>query len=524
NFTSTDHTNGMYTISLEKGKKYHVVINMKGYLYFSSVLDLSDPNVFRKKEPFADKIRFKQEELDRIQKELDEQNSQLKQALQSGSDDIQAMFDKVEATMKKYKAALAELENVMAEAKYRWLEEEGQSLNLRQDYTLQSVTVGAKFELKNIFFDFGKTTLKKESETELDKLFEILSKSEIVIELGGHTDSIGSEEANQKLSQERVNSVKSYLVNKGIDGQRILAVGYGETQPIASNSSDEGRALNRRVEVKIIKLQMDREGGEEVVEEKKDEKKKKKEEPAVVEAPKGDMLALLQKAAKNGGLPSGSDCNKEVSYNPNYNSKDTKKKNNNWNNNSNFNGGFNWKYGEIGKKEFILKSFNASLVNWQYQPLNGGSIGAEVSFVSNKLRENALQYYFINRDDSVKMGFGYTHMRNRQIGKSPILLVYGADLKAFNGRVGNMTEEGFFGHLGIPIGIRYMMSPKGLIIAPEIFYNLGIRVNSDNDVFQESLSYLRIGANTRWKLLHGGLYLNMGETISFMGFRAGVSF
>lgn len=523
NKTATDASNGMYTVALQKGKKYQVVIDMKGYLYYSSILDLSDPNLLRNKEAFNLKLKSKQEELNRIQAELDQQNAKLKEALQSGSNDIDALFEQIETTTKRYRKALDDLDKVMAEARYEWLESEGQSLNLRQDYTLQSAKVGAKFELKNIFFDFGKATLRKESETELDKLYEIMAKSEIVIELGGHSDSIGSEEANQKLSQERVNSVRTYLVNKGINEQRLVAVGYGEDQPIATNSTEEGRALNRRVEVKILRLTVEREGGEVVVDDPSKKKKQPKKEAPVEVAEKGNMLELLQAAAKNGGLPSGSDCNKEVEYNPNPNPgpNPNRKK---WNNNSNFNGGFSWNYGKIGKKEFILKTFNASLVNWQYQPLNGGSLGAEVSFVSKKLRENAIQYYFVNGDDSVSMGFGFTHMRNRQLGKSPLLFVYGFDLKAFSGRVGNMTESSYLGHVAVPLGIRYMMSPKGIIVAPEIFYNLGVRINGDNTPFENSLSYLRIGANARWKIFHGGIYLNKGETVNFMGFRAGVSF
>ena len=109
---------------------------------------------------------------------------------------------------------------------------------------MQTAIIGAKFELKNIFFDLGKATLRSESKVELDKLYEIMKYSEIEIELGGHTDSIGSDEDNNRLSQERVNSVRTYLIDKGIAEKRLLAVGYGEKQPVAPNATPEGRQMN----------------------------------------------------------------------------------------------------------------------------------------------------------------------------------------------------------------------------------------------------------------------------------------
>lgn len=518
NFTSTDKKDGMYTVSLQKGKKYQVEINMKGYLYFTTVLDLSNPDLLRKKEAFKEKLKFKQTEIDRIQHDLDQQNAALKAAMQSGSEDIQKMFDQVQTTLAQLRKSLNDLEQLMAEAKYNWLEEEGQSLNLRQDYTLQTARIGAKFELKNIFFEFGKATLTKESETELDKLYEIMAKSEIVIELGGHTDSIGSKEANQKLSQDRVNSVKTYLVGKGIDGQRIQAVGYGEEQPVASNSTEKGRAMNRRVEVKILKLQMDREGGEEVVKGNDKKDKKKKEEVVPNEqAEKGDMLALLQKAAKNGGLPSGSDCNKnpEFNTNPQYNPNPKKHPRAAWLN-----------YSTMNKGNFILKSFNASVVNWGYKPLGSNSLGAEISFVSKKLTENRFQYYFVN-PDSIKLGIGYNNLKNLQLGKSPFVFCYGLETKLFLGKTANMTADRFFGHMSVPLGFRYFMKPGGIILAPEVFYNVNVwtsRTKRNDGAFENGAQYIRIGANARWKFIHAGANYNIGPTVNFLGFRAGVSF
>ncbi len=107
--------------------------------------------------------------------------------------------------------------------------------------------------LKNVFFDSGKAILKKESYAALNELYDALKmKPAMVIEIAGHTDNIGSKEANQLLSEQRALSVRAYLMRKGIAANRIQAKGYGNTEPVAYNDSSEGRQQNRRTEVRII--------------------------------------------------------------------------------------------------------------------------------------------------------------------------------------------------------------------------------------------------------------------------------
>ncbi len=109
-------------------------------------------------------------------------------------------------------------------------------------------------ELNNVFFDFNKATLRKESFPELNRLANFLKKNpNIKIEISGHTDNIGSDEYNQKLSEQRAKAVKNYLVSKGCDPQQMIVVGYGSSKPIASNKTEQGRQKNRRVEFRIIK-------------------------------------------------------------------------------------------------------------------------------------------------------------------------------------------------------------------------------------------------------------------------------
>jgi len=72
-----------------------------------------------------------------------------------------------------------------------------------------------------------------------------------ILNIGGHTDNVGKADMNMKLSQDRADAVKAYLIEKGIDGSRLNATGYGSTQPVGDNKTDKGRALNRRVEFKV---------------------------------------------------------------------------------------------------------------------------------------------------------------------------------------------------------------------------------------------------------------------------------
>ena len=124
-----------------------------------------------------------------------------------------------------------------------------------KDIYLQPIEVGLTVRLKNIYFDFDKTTLKQESFTELNKVVDFLKQnSKLEIEISGHTDSKGSDDYNLTLSQGRSQSVVDYLISQGIVESRLSAHGYGESKPIDSNDTDEGRASNRRVEFTVLKM------------------------------------------------------------------------------------------------------------------------------------------------------------------------------------------------------------------------------------------------------------------------------
>jgi len=130
----------------------------------------------------------------------------------------------------------------------------GSAYNLvNKTIELKNIKIGSKIALRNVFFDTGKSTIKAESNTELDRLVKLMKDVPgLKIELSGHTDNTGSATGNQKLSQARADAVVTYLVSKGIAKSRLTAKGYGDTKPVASNSTNEGRQLNRRTEFEII--------------------------------------------------------------------------------------------------------------------------------------------------------------------------------------------------------------------------------------------------------------------------------
>jgi outer membrane protein OmpA-like peptidoglycan-associated protein/Tol biopolymer transport system component len=123
----------------------------------------------------------------------------------------------------------------------------------QKDIPLQPIEVEAGIVLRNLFFETAKYDIQPESEVELDKVVQFLQDNPTVkIQLEGHTDNVGSAAENQKLSSARAYSVVNYLVRKGIKGTRLVAKGFGATKPVADNKTEEGRAQNRRTELRIL--------------------------------------------------------------------------------------------------------------------------------------------------------------------------------------------------------------------------------------------------------------------------------
>jgi outer membrane protein OmpA-like peptidoglycan-associated protein/tetratricopeptide (TPR) repeat protein len=117
---------------------------------------------------------------------------------------------------------------------------------------LKNIAVGSKIALRNIFFDFAKSSLRAESNAELDRLVKLMKDvPNLKIEISGHTDNTGSAVFNDALSQQRAEAVVNYLTSKGIVANRMVAKGYGSNMPIATNKTEEGKQQNRRTEFEI---------------------------------------------------------------------------------------------------------------------------------------------------------------------------------------------------------------------------------------------------------------------------------
>ena len=132
----------------------------------------------------------------------------------------------------------------------------GEGTEVQKVLYMDPIKVGSVVILRNVYFRYNSDRILQESFEELDKLLEFLNKNQNVsIEVGGHSDNVGSTAMNLKMSEYRANALVKYLIAKGIPSSRLSYKGYGDTQPIASNDDEkDGRELNRRVEFKVVGL------------------------------------------------------------------------------------------------------------------------------------------------------------------------------------------------------------------------------------------------------------------------------
>ena len=119
--------------------------------------------------------------------------------------------------------------------------------------SMRKMESGTKIALRNVFFATGKYELLESSQVELNKVVEVLRNNPTMrVELEGHTDNVGADSDNQKLSENRAKAVFDYLVSQGIPESRLSYKGYGATQPVSDNATEEGRSQNRRTEMRIL--------------------------------------------------------------------------------------------------------------------------------------------------------------------------------------------------------------------------------------------------------------------------------
>ena len=126
------------------------------------------------------------------------------------------------------------------------------SSSIKKDIYLRPIKTGVSTRLSNIFFDFNSANLTDDSKTELTKVVRFLTKNfGTKITISGHTDDQGSPEYNQALSENRAEAVYDYLINHGINPEKLTYVGFGESRPISEGTDEESRKLNRRIEFVI---------------------------------------------------------------------------------------------------------------------------------------------------------------------------------------------------------------------------------------------------------------------------------
>jgi OOP family OmpA-OmpF porin len=125
-----------------------------------------------------------------------------------------------------------------------------QKLEANADAWFEEISKSGRVAVYGINFDTGKATLRADSARVLDEILKLMNaRADLRLTIEGHTDNVGQAAANRKLSEERANAVKAWLVGKGVKADRLATAGFGDTRPVGDNKADEGRAKNRRVEL-----------------------------------------------------------------------------------------------------------------------------------------------------------------------------------------------------------------------------------------------------------------------------------
>ncbi|CAN5206044.1 hypothetical protein BH23BAC1_BH23BAC1_08000 [soil metagenome] len=242
--TKSDPKTGSYSFEMEFNKDYNLTVEADGYLFFSENINIGkQPDIFEYVMNFS-----------------------------SGKNNVFVVeiFNGVESVAYNEKIDINSIRSTDLISEKKSLEintriSDVKIIKKNEDYLVQHrklvpLEVGKKMVLNHIYFDFDKATLKFESATELKNLYNFLSKHQTLqVEISGHTDNVGRKKYNQRLSEARAKAVYDYLVHKGIAGPRLILVGYGDSRPLISNFTPEGRQINRRTEFEIINI--DKSGG-----------------------------------------------------------------------------------------------------------------------------------------------------------------------------------------------------------------------------------------------------------------------
>lgn len=257
---------GNYSIRLDHGRTYILTVRADNFVSGEEKIDLRDVHEYREleKDLFLNiKPEPKKKEALVTGKII---NSKTLKAIDTTVNaeifinDFPSLDVTVEDSIYTLKLPLGQSYELSASADFFYpsvesidLSNEKEKVKIFKDLYLAPLDVGASVKLENIFFETGKAALKSESFAELDRVVQLLNDyPTIKIEISGHTDNVGGEEVNKKLSQARADAVAQYIASKGIPDERIVAMGYGMEKPVAENTTQEGRQKNRRVEFTIL--------------------------------------------------------------------------------------------------------------------------------------------------------------------------------------------------------------------------------------------------------------------------------
>ncbi len=170
------------------------------------------------------------------------------------SDEVTGEYFVVLTEGQEYAIAINKPGYLFQNLSYDYMEKEGLEPE-RLDIELDPIAVGAQTVLKNVFFRTNEYELQPKSQAQLDVVVSFLKKNpRVIVEISGHTDNTGQMDYNQELSLNRARSVHDFLINAGIPPRQTSFKGYGSSQPVADNSTEEGRALNRRIQFKVLRL------------------------------------------------------------------------------------------------------------------------------------------------------------------------------------------------------------------------------------------------------------------------------
>ncbi|TAH27275.1 MAG: OmpA family protein [Cytophagales bacterium] len=263
-----DYQTGDYKMKLEFGKKYLISVKADKFIPENALVDLTNVDEYKEinKDLFVQKLIVPEPNVAIISGKVIDKKTGLpispNVTWSVNANDVpvnEINIDNLTGTY-KMKVPLGKIYviNALADGYYPVYEmidlnTAGAPKSVTKDLVIAPVEVGISIKINNIFFETGKSLLKKESFPELERLVKFLvSSPSVKVEIDGHTDNVGKPAANLKLSQSRAESVVSYLLDHGVAPDRLVAKGFGMTKPVATNKTKLGKSLNRRVEFTIL--------------------------------------------------------------------------------------------------------------------------------------------------------------------------------------------------------------------------------------------------------------------------------